>query len=161
MRRLVPALLLVVLVALATAMPLGTYAVSLALFGLAHVAYEARYVDGRFTERARSPRWFLPLALGLTALVVVARLLLIAKRIDGATDMLLESGALVGVRANASACVIALPSTERARRGRRGERVVGPRVPGVARAELLLHLGVGGLPEAREIPRHLHGLVPG
>src|SRR5947209_338029 len=39
--------------------------------------------------------------------------------------------------------------------GRGGGGVVGPGVLGVAAAELLPDLGVGGLPEAREVLRHL------
>ena len=59
-----------VLGALAAAafVPLLAYSLSLAVFGLAHVLYELRYVDGRFGRRLGSRlRW--TLAAGLTALV--------------------------------------------------------------------------------------------
>lgn len=49
-------------------MPLLAYSVSLAVFGLAHVLYELRYVDGRFGSRVGGRlRW--TLAGGLAALV--------------------------------------------------------------------------------------------
>jgi len=62
----------VALVAMAFALqwPLATYSVSLATLGLAHVAYEFRYVDGRFGRRfAEAFRWL----IGLLVLVGVVR----------------------------------------------------------------------------------------
>lgn len=53
----------------AAAAPLWAYGLSLATFGLAHVLYELRYVDGRFG--ARIPvhmRWVLLVALGILVL---------------------------------------------------------------------------------------------
>jgi len=54
--------------AAAAFVPLLAYSVSLAVFGLAHVLYELRYVDGRFGRRVGSRlKW--TLAVGLFALV--------------------------------------------------------------------------------------------
>lgn len=56
---------------LATALPLLTYTVSLAAFGLAHVLSELRYVDERFGPRlGRTVRWQMG---GMLALVVGGR----------------------------------------------------------------------------------------
>jgi hypothetical protein len=49
----------------------------------------------------------------------------------------------------------------RAARGLGGERVVGPRVPGVAPSQVLAHVEVARPPEAGEVPRDLHGAVGG
>lgn len=58
------------------ALPLLTYTTTLALFGLAHVATELRYVDGRFGRRVG--RRVLHALVGLLGAVVLLRLLGIA-----------------------------------------------------------------------------------
>ncbi len=57
-------------IGLVLAWPLGTYTVSLALFGLAHVAYEFRYVDQRFGKPLFGAVRTL---IGLLVLVAVSR----------------------------------------------------------------------------------------
>jgi hypothetical protein len=62
--------LLVAIFASAVAMPLATYTTALALFGLAHVGSELRYVDHRFGGRLRGGLglWLgAPLALAFLA----------------------------------------------------------------------------------------------
>jgi hypothetical protein len=58
------------LLLLSVAAPLLTYGTSLALFGLAHVAYEVRYVDQRFGRRI-APRLLASLLLVLAGVVLV------------------------------------------------------------------------------------------
>jgi hypothetical protein len=93
------------LVALAVLFPLATYAVTLALFGLAHVAFEARYVDGRFGTRARISRPFLWAVIGLTGAVVSVRALFVAHALPPAWDAPLEVGILALLAAVAAPLV--------------------------------------------------------
>lgn len=68
--------------------PLLTYSLSLAVFGLAHVAYELRYVDQRFGQRlGRRLRWTLG---ALLAALVGSRALLVAGWISPQLDGWLE-----------------------------------------------------------------------
>jgi hypothetical protein len=79
---------LVALAITAAAAPLLTYSLSLAVFGLAHVAVELRYVEARFGRRLS-----LPLIRGLCLLlaaVVALRLLRYADVADAATRTQLE-----------------------------------------------------------------------
>ncbi|MFO1050939.1 MAG: hypothetical protein U1F36_01835 [Planctomycetota bacterium] len=82
----------------ACVVPLWTYALSLALFGLPHVATELRYVDERFGARLR-PSTFHGLAL-LLAAVAVLRALGLAGAGDSLQRAIVELGlgaALVAV----------------------------------------------------------------
>ncbi len=57
----------------ASAWPLATYTCTLACFGLAHVIYELRYVDLRFTHRlGRRLRWGLGVGIGGIAVERIA-----------------------------------------------------------------------------------------
>jgi hypothetical protein len=58
--------LVVLALLLSTAFPLFTYTTTLAIFGLAHVAVEMRYVESRFAERLLGP-----LLTGVAALLVL------------------------------------------------------------------------------------------
>jgi hypothetical protein len=61
---------LVLLVVGTAAASLHVYGLSLALFGLAHVAYETRDVDGRFSSRLPRTLWVV-IGLLLLSLVVL------------------------------------------------------------------------------------------
>jgi hypothetical protein len=80
------AALLLAIFAAAVALPLATYTTALAMFGLAHVASELRYVDHRFGGRLRGGllRW---LAAGLAGAVAV--------RIAGMVGWLPDPAAIV------------------------------------------------------------------
>lgn len=68
---------------LSTSFPLFTYSTSLALFGLAHVASELRYVDQRFARRL-GPRYGLCLGIFLVG-IILARSALVFKLAPAAT----------------------------------------------------------------------------
>lgn len=71
--RLLVVVAVVALVFAASAAPLIVYATSLSLFGLAHVAYETRYVDGRFGGRLA--RRLLVVLAALSVAIVLSRAL--------------------------------------------------------------------------------------
>jgi hypothetical protein len=87
-RRLFPAALLVVGFACAAAWPLATYAVTLALFGLPHVLYELRYVDGRFSSRLSLPLW--TVLFGLGVIIMASRALFAAAVLPRAWQSIVE-----------------------------------------------------------------------
>lgn len=86
------ALLAAVVVAgvLAVTLPLATYALSLAVFGLPHVLAELRYVDARFGPRLG--RRLRAALFGLLGAVVVVRLAGLLKLAPGSTLRLVELG---------------------------------------------------------------------
>ncbi len=85
----------------ACVVPLWTYALSLALFGLPHVATELRYVDERFGARLR-PSTFHGLALLLAAIAVLRAL-----GLAGAGDSLQR--AMVELGLGAALVAVTLP----------------------------------------------------
>jgi hypothetical protein len=87
-----------------SALPLLVYTTTLALFGLAHVVVELRYVDARFGRRAARELW-LGAALLLGAVVVVRAL-----RIAG---LLAQSHPPIEVALVAALAVLALPALSR------------------------------------------------
>ncbi|MCB9745842.1 MAG: hypothetical protein H6741_06355 [Alphaproteobacteria bacterium] len=93
----------------AVLLPLATYSVTLAAFGLAHVLTELRFVDGRFSDRARGRlRQGLLLLLGGVVLVRLGRL---GGQLDAGTGYALELGLVAGLMA------LALPALPAAARG--------------------------------------------
>ncbi len=73
-----------------TAAPLPAYALSLALFGIAHVLVELRYVDGRFGARLNDRHG--ALILGVLALAVLTRTITWQGWIDPMGGLLVELG---------------------------------------------------------------------
>ena len=70
LRTAVSALLVLALAAIAVLAPAWTYAISLALFGLPHVAMELRYLDQRFGARIANGTWYW-LVLALVGIAVL------------------------------------------------------------------------------------------
>src|SRR5262245_51166285 len=79
--------LLIIFVA-TVAFPLATYTTALALFGLAHVGSELRYVDHRFS--ARLPGGLVPWMLAPVGLAVAVRILSLAGYLAPATTVATE-----------------------------------------------------------------------
>lgn len=77
--------------------PLAVYTVSLALFGLAHVTYELRYVDGRFARQL--PSWAVRSAVALLVVIVGLRIAGLAGALSRDESMLAELVAVTGLAA--------------------------------------------------------------